>query len=395
MKKIFTLGILLLGVFGGRALAANNAAELPGWGQSFWQSPNGVQIDTDKNFMRMTTDKSLVCDGNGSLIIEIAEQMDNLNFQAAQNVEGLKPGKSYILTGKFNVPSASWRYRLMFGNEALVNIGNIVKTCGEWSDAEYVFEYKSTSAELRIQSSGSGRLSADNISLREVLFDEAGKVIGYGEELLENGGFEDGLDMTPPGEVTGIVTKNRDSGAEITWKNPRDTDFCAVYVYDVTDGKKLLQKVTDNGISLSGLTNGRTYTYLICTADLSGNISDGVTVEACPVADPVKIGTPELLLDGKPAASVTKGRLSARVSLKNNAMAEDYSAELILVLLKDGALCNIVSDCKIIERTDDGLPYTGLSAELDVPEGEGYGAAVYLWDSITGMEALCDALVTE
>ena len=379
------------------AHAANNPVELSGWGQSFWQAPDGAVIDTDKTGIKVTTDKGVVADGNASLHLFIESQMDNLNLQAAQTVSALETGKTYILTGKFNVPSSSWRYRVMFGNESLVTIGEVVDKLGEWADLEYVFEFNKTSKDFRIQSCGTGDMYADNVSLREVIYGEDGvTVTGYGEELLVNGDFEDNLDLKPPAEISNAAVTNMDQSAEIKWNNPLDKDFKFAYVYDITDGKEVLVCTTADGkYNVSGLRNGKIYTLLIRTADENGNRSEGVTVEVAPVASPVKHEMPEFYINDIGVNSLASGTLKAQMRFKNNSMPEDYSAELILVLLKDGELCDMASGYAIISPTAEDAPYTSISVELEVPEGEGYSAALYVWDSLTGMEAIEDAVTLE
>lgn len=375
--------------------AANNSVEISGWGQSFWQSPDGVSIDTKKTGIKITTNPEYVAEGLASLHIFIDEQMDNLNIQAAQSIPELEAGKTYIVTGKFNVPSNSWRYRLMFGNETLVNIGDIVDSFGEWSDAEYIFKYDKSSTEFRIQSCGTGDLYADDISIREVIYEEDGTTVsGYGEELLTNGDFEDDLDLTPPAEISGVEVENQDKSARIKWQNPQDKDFEKVCIYDITEGiEELVYTTADTEFYVTGLENAKEYLYIIKTSDQSGNLSEGVQVIVLPVADAQKYEKPVFYINDIITQSLSPGRLKAQMLFKNNSMPEDYSAELILVILKDGAIYDIKTEYAIIPPSPEDDPYTKIEVEVNVPDEEGISAQLYIWDSITGMEAMEDFYV--
>ena len=379
------------------AYAAKIEGNISGWSASFIAVPDGIPIDTEKTGMKLTRDKDLVAGGLASLHIYIESQMDNLNIQASQKVAAMEYGKTYILTGKFNIPAGGWRYRLMWGNTQLVAIGDIVDGYGEWYDAEYVFKYTDSSTEFRIQSCGTGDLYADNVSLKEVLYADDGETVtGYGPELLANGGFEENLDITPPQEVSGITVANGDETAEISWTNPKDEDFAAVNVYDVTDGKNAFICSTDSGeCVLEGLENDTVYTYLLRTVDKDGNISDGVTVEVKPISAPMKYNEPVFLIDGTQADALSGGNLTAKMLFKNNRMPDDYSVELILVLTKDGALYDMSSGYATIPASAQDASYTEIEANVNIPDESGLRAYLYIWDSITGMEALSDYYIFE
>ena len=378
------------------AHAESPSIDIPGWSESYSQIPND-NIDHNKNGIRVTTDKNIVEEGNGALHIFIEQQMDGLNYQAVQNVPALENGKKYILTGKFSVPANNSRFRIRFGSENLVNIGAVVDTLGEWADFMYEFEFNFSNKMFTIQGWGTGDLCADNLSIREILYEEDGVTVsGYGDELLVNGNFEDNLDLTPPADVTDVSVQNIDSGAIIKWTNPQDTDFKSVYVYSVAeDVETFLISVTENEHTLSNLTNNETYNLIIKTVDNTGNISGGVAVVLQPIADAVKYTSPVFYVNDVVTENISQGTLKASMQFKNNRMPEDYSVELVLVLLKDGALYDIQSSYAIVSPTDENKPYTELSVETNVPEGNGYSAELYVWDSITGMEALTDFIILE
>lgn len=395
MKRIFSIFALMLAVMlpGAQAYAAKTEVDIPGWSMSFIGYPDSVQIDWSKTGIKLTRDPELTADGLASLHLFIENQMDNLNLQASQNVAAMEPGKSYRLTGKFKVPANGWRFRIMFGNTQVVTLGELVSGLNEWSEVEYVFAYNYPSTEFRIQSCGTGSLYADNVALQEVLYDENGEVSGYGKNLLANGDFEADLDLTPPKEVSGLAVENGDTKAVITWKNPDDTDFAGVEIYDITDGiePERLDITSAEEYTAAGLENDKFYTYLLQTVDNDGNRSQGVTVELAPIADAFKYTEPVFYLNDKETQSLGVGRLRAKMNFTNNRMSEDYSAELILVLEKDGALYDIQSGFATIPTSQSN---TEVEVEIDVPE-DALTAYLYVWDSISGMAALKDYYIFE
>lgn len=401
MKKRIAaaLAAAVLLAAGNMAFAASNTVSISGWGASFWAAPDGSpELVSGKTGVEITMNPDIVVEGLAALHVFAERNMDNLNAQAAQNISALEAGKTYRLTGKMNAPAKSWRYRLMFGNQELVQLGDIVEELNTWCDVDYTFQYKEfTSKEFRIQACGGGDVYADALSLKEVLFDADGEtIVGYGEELLVNGDFEDDLDLTPPGEIRNPQVHNMDSRAEIRWENPYDKDFAKAELYDVTDGgSTLLGSSADGAFLLEGLENNQVYKVLIQTVDGWNNHSEGVLVEVQPIPDPVKHGVPVFYIDGAEAEALAPGMLKAAVSFKNNSMPEDYSAELILVLLHNGALADINSTYSIIPQSDANGAYTEAAVEMEIPEGDGYTAALYIWDSITGMEPLMECTTLE
>lgn len=372
--------------------AATPSINISGWSGSYCQVPND-NIDSHKNGIKVTTDRNVVEEGNGALRIFIEQQMDGLNYQAVQNVPALETGKKYVLTGRFSVPVNNSRFRIRFGSENLVNIGEVVDKLGEWADFEYEFEFNFSNKNFTIQAWGTGDLYADNVSLREILYEEDGETVsGYGDELLVNGNFEDDLDLTPPSDITDVSVSNLDSGAVIKWINPQDEDFEMVYVYSDAEGvETFVGSVTGSEYTISGLTNNETYNLILKAVDATGNISTGVAAVLQPIADAVKYTSPTFYINDVVTDAISEGTLKASMQFKNNRMPEDYSVELILVLLKDGALSDIKSNYIIVSPSEENRPYTELSVEIDVPEGDGYSAELYVWDSITGMEAVTDA----
>lgn len=91
----------------------------------------------------------------------------------------------------------------------------------------------------------------------------------------------DDADRTPPAEITGLTPVPNDSSVILTWTNPADKDFYGVEVSSVPAEGTLKEPVVVKGntITVTGLTNGTSYTFTLKTVDKSTNISAGVSSE--------------------------------------------------------------------------------------------------------------------
>ena len=103
-------------------------------------------------------------------------------------------------------------------------------------------------------------------------------------------------DETAPAKVTNLAAQEKDSRVLLTWTDAADED---VYGYEITysgtnpinrvvlpalDSKTMMVGKGAGGCYVSGLENGTEYTFTVKTVDTSGNKSEGVTVNATPVA---------------------------------------------------------------------------------------------------------------
>ena len=91
----------------------------------------------------------------------------------------------------------------------------------------------------------------------------------------------DDADRTPPAEIIGLNAVPNDSSVFLTWTNPADKDFYGVEVSAVPAEGTLKEPVVVKGntITVTGLTNGTSYTFTLKTIDKSTNVSAGVSSE--------------------------------------------------------------------------------------------------------------------
>ena len=103
-------------------------------------------------------------------------------------------------------------------------------------------------------------------------------------------------DETAPSSVTNLTATAKDSRVLLTWTDAADSD---IYGYEVSysgtsainrvvlpalDTTSMMVPLGAGGTYVSGLINGREYTFTVKSVDTSGNKSEGVTVKATPLA---------------------------------------------------------------------------------------------------------------
>ncbi|MFB9328001.1 Ig-like domain-containing protein [Paenibacillus aurantiacus] len=92
-------------------------------------------------------------------------------------------------------------------------------------------------------------------------------------------------DLTPPAEVTSVTVTPADGQLILTWADPTDVDFDHVVVASgatTQNVNKGIKKAT-----ITGLTNGTSYSISMKTVDVSGNASTGVNINGTPTPDTI------------------------------------------------------------------------------------------------------------
>ena len=111
----------------------------------------------------------------------------------------------------------------------------------------------------------------------------------------------DDADRTPPAEIIGLNAVPNDSSVFLTWTNPADKDFYGVEVSAVPAEGTLKEPVVVKGntITVTGLTNGTSYTFTLKTIDKSTNVSAGVSSENVSPVDSSDKTPPEEVINLK------------------------------------------------------------------------------------------------
>lgn len=289
----FVAGFLILmgSFFYNSVFAEKISTPITGWQSSFWNKPEGEGLGDNDGGVEITVDPDRVPNGKGALHVWVRKSLANFNAQASQAIE-FEQGADYRFTGKLYISSSSWGFGLYIGTGRLTMLREIM-TAGEWVDVDYTFKYQSSSVDFKLQVAQSGDLYADDLSLKKVLYNSDGEVVGYGEELLANGDFES--DYLPVEEVSNLTAEAKDSGAVLCWKNPDDERLANIVVFQGDNEIKTLD-ASEQSVEIDGLENGVTYTFTIKTKTSTGILSDGCEIQITPYR---VIPLPRIIKDDK------------------------------------------------------------------------------------------------
>lgn len=136
-------------------------------------------------------------------------------------------------------------------------------------------------AKVRIKSN-----SSNTVLLREM------DVWGYPESVPP--------DTTPPAKPTGLTGTAGDKKVDLRWNSNSDSDLAS---YNIYRNGTLWGSVSTNTATITGLTNGTTYTFTISAVDRSGNESaQTAAISLEPKGPPPPDTTPPAVpvLQGKP-----------------------------------------------------------------------------------------------
>lgn len=127
-------------------------------------------------------------------------------------------------------------------------------------------------------------------------------------------------DITAPGEVTNAAVVAGDGQLKIIWNDPLNNDLASIGIYGA--GSTVITPITVSksvyAVTITGLTNGMTYSFKVKTKDTAGNESTGVTVSGTPVhvssgsTNPQSSGqTPP---PSQPAVTVMQGSVTVKAA---------------------------------------------------------------------------------
>ena len=105
-------------------------------------------------------------------------------------------------------------------------------------------------------------------------------------------------DTTPPAEVTFLSGIAGDSQITLNWTDPADEDFNRVEISYPQGNTPIQIGKEEQTATITGLTNGTTYTFTVRTIDTTGNKSTGVTTSHTPIATDPDDNTPPAEISG-------------------------------------------------------------------------------------------------
>lgn len=275
---------------------------------------------------------------------------------------------------------------------------NVIPASDEWTELSYTVNHFWAAGSIFLGFKGAVEgLCIDDVTLTHP----------DGTKHLERD-FESNINtafITPP---TGVTAKGKSGAAELNiaaskaWWVGADGASDGVAraanrykIYEDVNGTRVLRatiakpklEVAIPTITLSGLTNEKTYTYYVTCADNNG------TIESAPVSVTVtpteKINVSDFgLYQGSAAKTKIKENMQYAVKVSVvNGTAASRDAQLILAYYEDGALKSVVKSDK--QTITSGGSYD-FSENVAIPSTAGDTAELkcFIWNAIDGLTPL-------
>lgn len=296
------------------------------------------------------------------------------------------PAKKYRLSGWVKANNKGYLWARTFNNS-----GNDYRIysplAGTWDKANHTTDWIEFSIETKPASETNRVLQfnlrnvaedmwLDDLELYEL--DDSGNTTG--SNLIVGIGAIDAA--ARPDEVTAGNVTNYINASRVRWTAADSDAYVAVYDADLSSDVPVAYVPASMGyVDIENLKGGNTYSFILKAVNSEGRESEsGVTVTAEP--------KPEDLIISDFSVNTSGTAANVSVNVKNNNMGDDFTAQLLVAVYKDG---NILTDIKTtavtsIAQTSASAAPVSLSQSITVPSG--YTLKVYLWDSISSMKPL-------
>lgn len=253
-----------------------------------------------------------------------------------------------------------------------------------WGNTESFSDWKTKTVDFTAKGSDYGIQFAiinptedmwlDDISIYAL--DENDNITG--NNLFEGVGTGDNITRTANLDNVKIG-KNYNNGAIVQWKAAADT-MAAVYLKDGEELKlRAYVPASLGSVNIENLINDED-AELVVKAVKEGVPSEGISVMAHPIPDPVVFGEYNM--------TTNNNERTVTITVKNNAAGDNYTAQLILATYDGDMLLNIAktSEPISIPQTEANATPVTLTETITLEEGETLKA--FLWDGIEGMTPL-------
>ena len=368
---------------------ATSLAGVASWGKEVHTGGNGY---CPINPYIYTKDKR---SGNSCLkIISNNQGVGNVFIDFAQAVP-MSSDKNYRLSFwvKSNYGGISVFNNWDYGTYARYT--NLTGELTDWVQKTTVFKNPSNTTLRMVCETQTDYFLIDDMELYEL--DEEGQPIG--DNLIVNGGFE--IDESAcPKALANIKADTESVYEEVTlsWDKPQTEARVNIYYKDETENVLIRSIAGDeNSVTLKGLMTDVETTLLLAAENASYLESEFTEITVTPVSYPLITAEIELYRGSTKRQTLIKGNLIAKTTVKNNRMGEDYSAELICVLYKDGKIEQIeTSGIVNIPQTPSSEEPVEISVIAHIPTvNSGDYLEIFLWDSWEGMRVITPSVVFE
>ncbi|HHV98648.1 MAG TPA: DUF4959 domain-containing protein, partial [Clostridiaceae bacterium] len=189
-------------------------------------------------------------------------------------------------------------------------------------------------------------------------------------------------DKIPPADVTNVAVVAENGQVTITWTDPEDSDLDKIKIADVDEASSVQPVYVEPGVetvTITGLTNGKNYTFRITATDKAGNESAGVLVNATPTES----GTFTVETTFRVGSTPNATKLEADKMLDASAVITNNGTEnkqvLLIVALYDSN--NRMVNISYLSKEVAGGATVNFHAGFKLPTDiTGYRARVFVWD---------------
>lgn len=262
MKKLTALLIIfsVLGIYASAAVVPE------------WFVPEGWSVTNTSSAAKATVDITEAKSGAASFKTQISEDYSDGSVKILQKVTGLTPSANYTFSFWAKCENADY-FKII--RDTIHSIDAKDTAADGWYQKSVSFTTGKSSQSVTLQFMIKGAASTvwiDDCSL---------KADGSDEELLTNGGFEEGLCLTPPDKIEGFFAVAKNKSVKLFWDKAENADKVEIY----KDGE-LAKTVSAELTScvISGLENGREYVFSVKAVDSWSNASPISETKATPSA---------------------------------------------------------------------------------------------------------------
>jgi len=189
-------------------------------------------------------------------------------------------------------------------------------------------------------------------------------------------------DKTPPADVTNVAVVEGNGQITITWTDPEDSDLDKIKIVDADEASSVQPVYVEPGVetvTITGLTNGKNYTFRITAIDTAGNESAGVLVNATP-AESGTFTVVTTFTVGK-TSNATKLEaakvLDASANITNNGTENRQVLMLVALYDSNNRMINVSYLSKLVAGGATVNFNAGFKLPSDVTDCK---ARVFVWD---------------
>ena len=229
----------------------------------------------------------------------------------------------------------------------------------------------------------------DDISLMEVE-----DSIPIGENVFQDGGFENNYKPKSDAKVKGLSAEAGDESVKLSWKSADGAD--AIRIYEKMEEGFCSRGYIHNtatSIEIGNLLSDATYTFALACVDECGNEGEKEEVSAYVEVPDFKVYEPKLYIGKDEVNKITsKGTYTIKTKIRNNGIDESVPVCQLVALYKGDILKKLVSSEAVANKLEKTDISTEIKTDIEVTDTDisKYHFEVFIWNSKSGMIRLRD-----